>query len=334
MNFYRVSKTLFIGLIILSQAAMAKGVMKKLKELELNTLVELIAAAEMTEEIEKARNLTLVAPSEDAFDDIEGQLKSLKNNPSELRDILNYHIGIKRYSIKKALKDGEIKTLNGRIIRVKSNSAGVFLENNIVVYRNLKAGGLTVHVIDELLIPNETIPYNEIKPVDSLDLEQYQGKWYEIEKFPNKFEEGCFNVTADYTLNKKGKVNVLNTCVKSDGTIKTSKGKASVKNKKTNSQLKVSFVPFFKNFGLFSGDYNVLAIGKNYEYALVGSKSKEFLWILARDPEIPESILKKVRAIAAVNGYDISKLEPTPKLTTEQPEQPEQEDSINELVEE
>ena len=57
---------------------------------------------------------------------------------------------------------------------------------------------------------------------------------------------------------------------------KATVGKAlvTIANTETNATLKVSFVPIFKLFGWFVGDYNILKIGPDYDYALVGDRDR------------------------------------------------------------
>jgi apolipoprotein D and lipocalin family protein len=137
-----------------------------------------------------------------------------------------------------------------------------------------------------------------------VDLKKYGGTWYEIARYPNRFQEGCVGTSATYTLLQDGKIGVLNQCRKGplDGEISSAKGKAWVVDKKTNAKIKVSF------FWPFSGDYWIIDLGENYEYAVVGHPSRKYLWILSRTPEMDDAtynlILKKLRR----QFYDVSKL--------------------------
>lgn len=153
---------------------------------------------------------------------------------------------------------------------------------------------------------------SELKTVKSLNLERYQGLWYELYRLPNRFEEGCTNVSAQYGL-KDESVEVINTCMlEGTGEIKKAKGTAFVVDQQTRATLKVSFVPFLQRWGLFAGDYNVLKIGPNYEYALVGSKDREYLWILSRTPSLNDDIVNKLKDHAKEQGYNLQNLIKTP----------------------
>ena len=130
---------------------------------------------------------------------------------------------------------------------------------------------------------------------------RYLGKWYEIARFDHSFERGLTNVTAEYILLGDGRVKVLNSGWK-DGKMKVAEGKAKQPDPIWEpSRLKVSFFLFFYS------EYNVLMLDKEYRYALVGSKSPDYLWILAREPKIDPSVKADMLAEAESLGYDTSK---------------------------
>jgi len=150
-----------------------------------------------------------------------------------------------------------------------------------------------------------------VRTVDFVDLNQYTGTWYEIEKFQNSFQKGCLATKAEYSLRNDGKINVVNTCKTEKGE-KVAKAIASVADKKTNSKLKVSFVPFFNRFGLFAGDYWILDLASDYSYVLVGAPNRKFLWILSRTPELDANIIENLKAVATREGFDVEKMTVTP----------------------
>ena len=130
---------------------------------------------------------------------------------------------------------------------------------------------------------NATMP---LETVDQVDLERYLGRWYEIARFPNRFEEGCEGVTADYAMRDDGLISVTNTCHKGspDGQTEVAKGRARVVDEATNAKLKVSF------FGPFWGDYWVIGLDEDYSLALVGEPEGRYLWILSRTPTISDDV--------------------------------------------
>ncbi len=137
--------------------------------------------------------------------------------------------------------------------------------------------------------------------VPKVDLARYAGKWYEIAKYPNRFQRGCSNATAEYTLAADGKsVEVVNRCVEegSAGEVRSIRGKARVVDSDTNAKLKVTF------FWPFSGDYWILALGPDYEYAVVGTPDRKYLWFLARTPTVGDDLYDRLLAEAKLQGFD------------------------------
>lgn len=139
---------------------------------------------------------------------------------------------------------------------------------------------------------------SELEVVSAVDLSRYAGRWYEIARLPNRFEKKCADsVTATYSLRSDGRVDVVNRCRKADGKYTTAKGKAKIVDKKTNAKLKVTF------FWPFSGDYWILDLGSNYEYAVVGAPNRDYLWILSRTPQLDEQLYQSLLAKLATRGF-------------------------------
>ncbi|MFH1703871.1 MAG: lipocalin family protein [Nitrospirota bacterium] len=143
-----------------------------------------------------------------------------------------------------------------------------------------------------------------LKVVTFVDLNRYAGTWYEIARFPNRFQKGCVGTTATYTLRKDGKIDVLNQCRKGtlDGEISSVKGTAWVVDNKTNAKLKVSF------FWPFSGRYWIIELGEDYEYAVVGHPNRKYLWILSRSPRMDKKIYNLILEKLKLQFYDTNKL--------------------------
>jgi apolipoprotein D and lipocalin family protein len=141
--------------------------------------------------------------------------------------------------------------------------------------------------------------------VSNLDLNRYLGKWYEIARFPNRFEKGCEGVTAEYALRDDGKVSVVNSCHKGapDGPLEVAEGEAEVV---SPGKLKVTFVPWLP---FAKGDYWVLHVDAGYSYSVVGEPSGKTGWILSRTPTLPAAKTEKAISVLTSMGYDTSKLE-------------------------
>ena len=135
--------------------------------------------------------------------------------------------------------------------------------------------------------------------VDTLDLNRYLGDWYEIARFDHSFERGMDFCKATYTLREDGKIDVLNTGIK-DGEPKEAKGKGKLTD--TPALLRVSF------FGPFYADYRVMLLDSAYQYALIGSGSDDYLWILSRTPKLTDDVKTTILTEAKRRGYDTEKL--------------------------
>ncbi len=148
-----------------------------------------------------------------------------------------------------------------------------------------------------------------LETVKYVDIVRYMGTWYEIAKFPQRFEKGLVGVKADYTLLPNGRVRVLNSGYEGDfnGELRSTEGTARVVDTSTNAKLKVTF------FWPFSGDYWILELGKDYEYAVVGEESRKYLWILSRTPQMDESLYEGILSRLQEKGFDISRLEKNPQ---------------------
>ena len=143
-----------------------------------------------------------------------------------------------------------------------------------------------------------------LQVVQYVDLKRYTGTWYEIARYPHKFQTGCVRSRATYTLRDDGKLSILNECNEEADTekIRSAKGKAWVVDKKTNAKLKVSF------FWPFSGDYWIIDLGREYEFAVIGHPGRKYLWILSRTKVIDESVYEGILSRLKEQHYDILKL--------------------------
>ena len=140
-----------------------------------------------------------------------------------------------------------------------------------------------------------------LEVVPHVDLEKYLGKWYEIARLPARFQEGCSDTTATYTLAKDGSVSVLNECIK-NGKIKQAKGRAKVVDKYTGAKLKVTF------FRPFYGDYWIIKLGNDYDYAVVGTPNRKYLWILSRTPQMDEKLFSQLIEFIKSKGFNVENL--------------------------
>ena len=138
--------------------------------------------------------------------------------------------------------------------------------------------------------------------VSNLDVNRFMGSWYEIARYEHSFEKGMTHVKASYSLLPDGTIRVLNSGMK-NGKKKEIEGKArKKKGGDSNSKLEVSF------FLWFYSDYFVFELDDNYQYAVIGSSSDKYLWILSRTPQLPQSTINDLLVKIKKRGYDTSKL--------------------------
>ncbi|HSD65036.1 MAG TPA: lipocalin family protein, partial [Ignavibacteriaceae bacterium] len=145
---------------------------------------------------------------------------------------------------------------------------------------------------------------NEPVTVSYVNLEKYIGLWYEIAKIPNSFQKKCTkNTTAIYSFNEDSTIKVVNSCATQDGEISSSEGLARTVDKKTNSKLEVSFVSIF-GIHLFWGDYWIIGLDEDYNYAVIGTPDRKYGWIIARSKFLDEGTIKETYEILKKNGYN------------------------------
>ncbi|MEZ5345869.1 MAG: lipocalin family protein [Pyrinomonadaceae bacterium] len=151
---------------------------------------------------------------------------------------------------------------------------------------------------------------NPVKTVDSVDLSKYTGKWFEIARYPNRFQNKCAGeVTAKYSIKKENRLEVLNECAEADGDITKAVGEAKIVDKETNAKLKVRFAPGWLSWLPFVwGDYWILELDEDYRYSVVGSPDRDYLWILSREPQLDEEIYSKLLVKIEKLGFDPNKL--------------------------
>lgn len=142
---------------------------------------------------------------------------------------------------------------------------------------------------------SQTIPHG-VKAIKPFDAKKFLGKWHEIARLDYRFEKNLDNVTANYSLNEDGTIKVVNSGYNYKKSEKQeTTGVAKFVDSPDEGKLKVSF------WGPFYSGYNVIDIDKNYKYALIAGKNRNYLWILSRETSIPEDIkeayLKKAESL-------------------------------------
>jgi len=153
-----------------------------------------------------------------------------------------------------------------------------------------------------------------LEVVSSVDLMRYEGTWYEVARLPNRFQTKCAGeVKAEYSLQKDGRISVLNNCRQQDGSLTEARGVARRASKdKPLSRLKVRFAPAFLSFlPQVWGDYNIITLDSDYRWVVVGSEDRKYLWILSRTPRLDAAVYDRLVEGARQQDFDVAHLEKT-----------------------
>ena len=144
------------------------------------------------------------------------------------------------------------------------------------------------------------------EPLDvapNVDLARFQGQWFEVAKLPRVTQANCTGTTAFYKV-REGGMDVVNECHldKLDGTLKSSSARVNTTSEGPSAKLSIDVGGFF-------GDYWILEVGENYEYAVVGVPSRDYLWILSRTTRLDQPKLNAIIARTKAAKFDTSRLE-------------------------
>ena len=162
------------------------------------------------------------------------------------------------------------------------------------------------------LVPLSAAPA-PLRVVPTVDLTRYAGTWYEIARLPNRFQEKCAGeVVAAYELRPDGRVTVTNRCRTTAGDVTVAAGIARRVDGQPPSVLEVRFAPAFLSFlPAVWGDYQIIALGSDYDHAVVGTPDRAYLWVLSRSRVLATSPYDAAIATAKASGFDITRLVPT-----------------------
>ena len=143
-----------------------------------------------------------------------------------------------------------------------------------------------------------------VKPVENFDRQAYLGQWYEIARLDHSFERGLSQVTAEYSLRDDGGIRVINRGYDAESREwQSAEGRAYFTGDAQVAHLKVSFFgPFFSSYVVFGLDH------ENYQYAFVSGYNRNYLWLLARSPEVDEDVLSGFIKKAQQLGFDTGQL--------------------------
>jgi apolipoprotein D and lipocalin family protein len=149
-----------------------------------------------------------------------------------------------------------------------------------------------------------------LNTVGQVDLERYQGEWYEIARLPAWFQRKCLQSTARYRLAGPDRIAVTNRCPTRGGDVDVATGTATVVDRETNAKLEVIFDNWFSRLfpGLTKGDYWIIHLDDEYSRVVVGTPDRDYLWIMARDPSLKAEDFERLVAVASEQGFEVDEL--------------------------
>lgn len=153
-------------------------------------------------------------------------------------------------------------------------------------------------------------PNDTVRTVARVDLARYAGEWFEIARFPNRFQRNCIgNVRASYAVRPDGRVDVVNRCRAEGRRTIEAEGVARVVDTQSFAKLKVRFAPAWLSWlPPVWGDYWVMGLADDYSWAVVGSPDRKYLWVLSRTPALDAGTYERAIATARDNGFDVRQL--------------------------
>jgi apolipoprotein D and lipocalin family protein len=168
---------------------------------------------------------------------------------------------------------------------------------------------LATSLLIALMAPARDTSTAEVRTVDRVDLGRYLGEWFEVARFPNRFQRSCVgDVRAAYARRADSRIDVVNRCRTADGE-NEARGVARVVDQTSSAKLKVRFAPAALSFLPFVwGDYWIIGLADDYSWAVVGSPDRDYLWILSRTPALGPEPYARALAAATRNGFDVTRL--------------------------
>lgn len=154
-----------------------------------------------------------------------------------------------------------------------------------------------------------TASHPPMPTVASVDLNRFMGDWYVIANIPTRFERGATNAVESYALNDKGEIETTFTfrAGSVDGPLKTMTPKGFVHDQLTGAEWRMQFLWPFKS------EYLIIALDEDYMTTMIGRSKRDYLWIMARTPTLPQQKLDQLIDHAVSLGYDRTAIQTVPQ---------------------
>lgn len=180
----------------------------------------------------------------------------------------------------------------------------------------LRAAALALcAVLAQTSVAQPTAPLTPVRPIATFDVPHYMGTWFEIAKYPNRFQRKCArNTSAEYALQSDGTVQVANRCRTAQGDTIEAIGQARQIGPATSPKLEVRFAPAWLSFlPMVWGDYWVIDLDARYQLVAVSEPRREYLWVLSRTPQVDAQAYQALLSRLTHQGFDVGRLERTPQ---------------------
>lgn len=153
-------------------------------------------------------------------------------------------------------------------------------------------------------------PAAPLVPIAQLDIERYMGTWFELARFPNRFQRQCAGASsATYSLLPGGTVRVVNRCPQADGRTDEAIGEARRVGPVGSPKLQVRFAPAWLSLLPFVwGDYWVVDLDDAYQLAVVSEPEREYLWVLSRQASVPAPVWDALMQRLRAQGFELQRL--------------------------
>jgi apolipoprotein D and lipocalin family protein len=154
-------------------------------------------------------------------------------------------------------------------------------------------------------------PPEALQTIERLDVARYLGTWYEIAKYPNRFQRQCVADTqALYRPRDDGQIDVINRCRQANGEMTEAVGRARQIGAADSPKLEVRFAPAWLSWlPLVWGNYWVIDLDPAYQLVAVSEPKREYLWVLSRTPTVDVAAYQALLGRLQGKGFDLSKLE-------------------------
>ncbi|MDE0841372.1 MAG: lipocalin family protein [Porticoccaceae bacterium] len=149
--------------------------------------------------------------------------------------------------------------------------------------------------------------------VAAVDLPRFMGDWYVIASIPTFLEVGAHNPVESYRLDTDGTIDTTFSFNADgfDGEKKTYHPRGFVRNRQTNAVWGMQFIWPIK------ADYRIVYLDEQYQYTIIGRNKLDYLWIMARQPIIDETVYGDLVARAERLGYLANLIVRSPHATPE-----------------